>query len=100
MIVREAAERRHPPDWGKMRRWFSQAIRWKILLPRRYRVAAWIIGFFLGAVVGTALGVETLLSGAAGAFAFESAVEFWWWRHNRHRQMVARPSGANSSNLG
>ena len=74
---------------------FWQAIRWKILLPRRYRVAAWIIGFFLGAVVGTALDVETLLSGAVGAFAFESAVEFWWWRHNRHRQMVAEPSGAN-----
>jgi hypothetical protein len=100
MIVREAGERRHPLDWGKMRRWFSRALRWKVVLPRRYRVAAYVIGFFLGAVIGTALGVESLLGGVVGAFAFEGVVEFWWWRRNRHRQMVARPSGANSSNLG
>ena len=64
--------RARPPDWGKMRRWFSQAIRWKILLPRRYRVAAWIIGFFLGAVVGTALDV-----------ANPSAAERWAPLHSR-----------------
>jgi len=68
-------------------------MRWKVLLPRRYRVAAYVIGFVLGAVIGTALGVESLLSAIVGALAFESATEFWWW-HNRHHRMAASHTDA------
>lgn len=98
--MREPGGQRHPADWGKMRRWFWQVMRAKILLPRRYRIAVFFTGFFLGAVIGTALGVDTLVGGGLGGIVCESGTEFWWRRRNRHRQMVARPSGANTSKLG